>query len=108
MSKPVSVDDSNFEQIVLKSEQPVLVDFWAAWCGPCRMIAPIVDELSDEYDGKIGFVKVDIDQNPKTPTKYGIMSIPTLLIFKNGEPVSHIVGLRPKEELKRNLDDALE
>ncbi len=107
MSKPVSINDNDFEQSVLKSEKPVLIDFWATWCGPCRMIAPIVDELADEYDGRINFVKMDVDQNPKTPAKYGIMSIPTLLIFKKGEPVSHIVGLRPKAELKRNLEAAL-
>ncbi len=107
MSKSVAVDDSNFDQIVLKAEKPVLVDLWAPWCKPCLMVAPILDELSDEYDGKISFVKVDIDQNPKTATRYGIMSIPTLLIFKNGEPASHIVGFRPKQELKRSLDDAL-
>ena len=108
MSKPVSVDDSNFDQMVLQADRPVLVDFWADWCGPCRMVAPIVDELSEEYDGRISFVKVDVDQNPKTASRYGIMSIPTLLIFKNGEPVSHLVGVRPKGELKENLDAALD
>jgi len=108
MSKSVSVDDSNFDQIVLKAEKPVLVDLWAPWCRPCLMVAPILDELSNEYDGKISFVKVDVDQNPKTAARYSVMSIPTLLIFKNGEPVSHIVGLRPKEELKQSLDAVLE
>ena len=107
MSKPVPINDSDFDQIVLKAEQPVLVDFWATWCGPCRMVAPIVDELSNEYDGKISFVKIDIDQNPKTAARYSIMSIPTLLIFKKGEPVSHIVGFRPKGELKRSLESVL-
>lgn len=107
MSKPVAVDDSNFDQIVLQAEIPVLVDFWAAWCAPCRMVAPLVEELAEEYDGRISFVKLDVDQNPKTASKYGIMSIPTLLIFKKGEPVSHTVGLRPKAELKRSLDAAL-
>ncbi len=108
MSKSVPVSDSNFDQIVLKADKPVLVDLWAVGCGPCRMIAPILDELSDEYDGKISFVKVDVDQNPKTASRYSIMSIPTLLIFKNGQPVSHIVGLKPKAELKRSLDDILD
>ena len=108
MSKPVSVDDSNFDQMVLQADKPVLVDLWAAWCRPCLMVAPILDELAEEYDGRINFVKVDVDQNPKTATKYGIMSIPTLLIFKNGEPVSHLVGVRPKEELKQSLDAALD
>ena len=108
MSKSVSVDDSNFDQVVLKAEKPVLVDLWAPWCRPCLMVAPILDALADEYDGKISFVKVDVDQNPKTAARYSIMSIPTLLIFKNGEPVSHIVGLKSKEELKRSLDAVLE
>ena len=104
MSKPVSIDDSNFDQMVLQAAKPVLMDFWATWCKPCLMVAPILDELAEEYDGRVTFVKLDVDQNPKTATKYGIMSIPTLLVFKNGEPISHIVGVRPKEELKRSLD----
>ena len=108
MSKPIVVGDSNFEQTVLQVEMPVLVDFWAAWCGPCRMVAPVVEELAEEYEGRIGFAKLDVDQNPKTASKYGIMSIPTLIVFKNGEPVSHVVGFRPKAELKRELDDALD
>ena len=108
MSKPVSVDDTNFDQMVLQSSKPVMVDLWAPWCRPCLMVAPILDELADEYDGRISFVKVDVDQNPKTASRYNIMSIPSLLIFKNGEPVSHIVGVRPKGELKRSLDAALD
>ncbi len=108
MSKPVAIDDSTFEQTVLKAEKPVLIDFWAPWCRPCQMVAPIVDELANEYEGRVNFVKMDVDQNPKTATKYGVMSIPTLLIFKKGEPVSHIVGLRPKGDLKKNLDEVLE
>ena len=107
MSKPAPVDDSTFKQMVLDSKKPVLVDFWAAWCKPCLAVAPILEELANEYDNKINFVKLDVDHSPKTPASYGIMSIPTLLIFKNGKPVSHIVGLRPKGELKRNLDAAL-
>ena len=108
MSKPTPVDDSNFDQIVLQSKTPVLVDFWAEWCGPCRMVAPVVEELAEEYEGKISFAKLDVDQNPRTASKYGIMSIPTLLIFKDGNPVSNIVGFRPKAELKRSLDDVLD
>lgn len=108
MSKPVPINDSDFDKTVLQAEKPVLVDFWATWCGPCRMVAPIVDELAEEYAGKISFVKLDVDQNPKTAARYSIMSIPTLLIFKKGKPVSHIVGFRPKEELKRNLEGVLE
>lgn len=107
MSKPVAIDDSNFDKIVLQAKTPVLVDFWAAWCGPCRLVAPLVEELAEEYEGKISFAKLDVDQNPKMASKYGVMSIPTLLIFKKGEPVSNIVGFRPKAELKRSLDAAL-
>ena len=108
MSEPIPVSDSNFDQTVLKAKLPVLVDFWAAWCGPCRMVAPVVEELAKEYEGKISFTKLDVDQNPKTASAYGIMSIPTLLIFKEGKPVSHMVGLRPKAELKRSLDAVLD
>ena len=107
MSEPIPVSDSNFEQTVLQAKLPVLVDFWAAWCGPCRMVAPVVEELAREYEGKISFAKLDVDHNPKTASTYGIMSIPTLLLFKEGKPVSHIVGFRPKAELKRTLDTAL-
>ena len=107
MSKPVEVNDSNFDQMVLKSDMPVLVDFWATWCGPCRMVAPLVEELANEYEGKINFAKVDVDQNAKTAGRYGIRSIPTLLLFKKGEPVTNIVGFRPKADLKKSLDAAL-
>ena len=108
MNNPIAIDDSNFDQIVLQAKTPVLVDFWAAWCVPCRMVAPIIDELAEEYSGRISFAKVDVDQNSKIATRYSIMSIPTLLIFKKGEPISHTVGYKPKEELKRSLDAALE
>jgi thioredoxin 1 len=107
MSKSVPVDESSFDQVVLKSDKPVLVDFWAAWCKPCVMIAPILDELAEEYNGRIAFVKLDVDQNPRIAAKYGIMSIPTLLIFKKGGPVSNIVGLRPKGDLKKSLEASL-
>lgn len=107
MSKSVAVDESSFEQIVLKADKPVLVDFWADWCKPCKMIAPILDELSEEYSDRISFVKLDVDQNQKVAAKYRVMSIPTLLIFKNGEPVSNIVGLRPKGDLKKSLEASL-
>jgi thioredoxin 1 len=107
MSPPIAITDSNFDQAVLKADKPVLVDFWATWCKPCLMVAPVLEELAKEYDGRINFVKLDVDQNPKTAAKYKVMSIPTLLIFRKGQPVSHLVGFRPKNELKRTLDAAL-
>ena len=107
MSKPVEIEEAKFDEAVLKAKIPVLVDFWAPWCGPCRMVAPIVDELAGEYDGKVGFFKVNVDDNRKIANKYGVMSIPTLIIFKNGAPVGNIVGFRPKPELKKSLDAAL-
>ncbi len=108
MNKQIAIDDSNFDQIVLQAKTPVLVDFWATWCAPCRMVAPVIDELAEEYSGRISFAKVDVDHNSKIATRYSIMSIPTLLVFKKGEPVSHLVGYKPKEELKRTLDAALD
>ncbi len=107
MTKPVVVEDSTFEKMVLQSPKPVLVDFWATWCKPCLMVAPIIDELAEEYGDRVDFVKLDVDNNVKTAASYAIRSIPTLLIFKNGEPVSHMVGVRPKSELKQNLEEAL-
>ena len=107
MSKPVEIEEAKFEDVVLKAETPVLVDFWAPWCGPCRMVAPVVEELSGDYDGKVDFVKVNVDNNPRIASQYGIMSIPTLMIFKEGKPVDTIIGFRPKDELKKSLDTAL-
>ncbi len=107
MSKPVEIEEAKFEETVLKAKIPALVDFWAPWCGPCRMVAPVVDELAVEYDGKVDFFKINVDNAPKMAIKYGVMSIPTLIIFKSGQPVSNIVGYRPKAELKKNLDAAL-
>ena len=86
----------------------MLVDFWAPWCGPCRMVAPLVEELAAEYEGRVKFVKLDVDQNTRTASKFSVMSIPTLIIFKKGAPVSHLVGFRPKAELKQGLDAALD
>ena len=107
MSKPVLVEDSSFDKLVLQSNIPVLVDFWAPWCGPCRMVGPVVDELAEEYEGRVSFGKVNVDENPKIANKYGVKSIPTLIVFKDGKPVSTIVGFRQKAELKNNLDAAL-
>jgi len=108
MSKPVTIEDTNFNEVVLQAEIPVLVDFWAPWCGPCRMVAPVVDELAEEYGGRVSFCKVNVDENAKIASQYGIMSIPTLILFKDGKPVSNIIGFRPKDELKQNLEAALE
>ena len=99
--------DSNFEQEVLKSETPVLVDFWAEWCGPCRMIGPIVEEIATEYNGKAKIGKMNIDMNQSTPMKYGVRSIPTLLVFKNGEVVDKIVGAVPKASITDKIDNQL-
>ncbi len=107
MSKPTDIQDAKFDELVLQSKLPVLVDFWAPWCGPCRMVAPIVEELANEYEGKVTFYKLNTDENHATANKYGIMSIPSLMIFKEGKPVSNIVGFRPKPELKKSLDAAL-
>jgi thioredoxin 1 len=97
--KPIEVTDSNFEQEVIKSDIPVLLDFWAVWCGPCRVIAPIIEELAGEYDGRLKVGKLDVDNNAETAGKFGIRSIPTLLIFKGGEVVDRIVGAVPKNSL---------
>ena len=100
----LEVNDANFEQSVLKSEQPVLVDFWATWCGPCKAIAPIVDEVATSYDGKAKVYKMDVDKNNSTPMRYGVRGIPTLLIFKNGQVAEQIVGFVPKETIERALN----
>ena len=107
MAHPTDTTDSTFEVDVLNSELPVLVDFWAPWCGPFRMVAPVVEELSDDYDGQVKFVKLNTDENPQVSGKYGIRSIPTLLLFKGGENVGQVIGFRPKSELAKHIDAVL-
>ncbi len=107
MAKPIEVSEQSFDQSVLKAEGPVLVDFWAPWCAPCRHLAPIVEELAGEYEGRVTFAKVNTDESPAVAAKYGIFSIPTLIVFKNGEPVKQMVGLRPKKDVKNSLEEAL-
>ena len=107
MAEVREVTDVTWDSDVLKSDLPVLFDFWAPWCGPCRMVAPIVQELSEEYAGKVNFMKMNTDENPMVPSKFGIRSIPSLLIFKGGELKGTVVGFRPKSDLKKRIDEAL-
>lgn len=101
--KPIAVDDTSFQQEVLKSDTPVLVDFWAIWCGPCKMVAPIVEELARDYNGKLKVAKMDVDANPRTAMQFGIRSIPTIMIFKSGQVVEQIIGAVPKRYLLDKL-----
>ncbi|MBV8195083.1 MAG: thioredoxin [Candidatus Dormibacteraeota bacterium] len=107
MAQPLTVTDTSFKEEVLDSNIPVLVDFWAAWCSPCKMIAPIVEALATEYDGQIKVAKVDVDANPITPGMFGIMSIPTLMLFRGGKAEERIVGYQPKQSLEAKLQAVL-
>ncbi|NJK28695.1 MAG: thioredoxin [Acaryochloris sp. RU_4_1] len=107
MSSPAQVTDATFKEEVIDSDVPVLVDFWAPWCGPCRMVAPIVDEISEQYKGQIKVVKINTDENPNVASQYGIRSIPTLMVFKGGQRVDMVVGAVPKTTLATTLDKYL-
>jgi thioredoxin 1 len=107
MSSATAVTDASFEQEVIKSDVPVLIDFWAPWCGPCRMVAPIVDEIAKEFEGKLKVLKLNTDENPNVASQYGIRSIPTLMIFKGGEKVDTVVGAVPKTTLSGTINKHL-
>ncbi len=106
-SSLIHVNDTNFSSEVLNSDLPVLVDFWATWCGPCRSISPVVEELAKEYVGKVKITKLNVDENPSTPSQYGVRGIPTLILFKQGKVVDQIVGAVPKARLKAMIEKAL-
>ena len=101
------VSDASFEKEVLQSEQPVLVDFWAAWCGPCRALAPVVDQVATQYNGKLRVMKMDVDSNTATPARYGIRGIPALILFKNGQVADNIVGFVPKDTIDKSIEKVL-
>lgn len=107
MTDTVTVTDSSFSNDVLSSDKPVLVDFWATWCGPCKMVAPVLEEIATEHSDKITIAKLDIDQNPSTPRDYQIMSVPTMILFQGGEPVKQIQGAKAKAALLSELSDVI-
>jgi thioredoxin 1 len=105
--KVIHLSDSSFEADVLKSSVPVLVDFWASWCGPCKAIAPAIDDLADQFDGQVKIAKINVDENPATPSNYGVRGIPTLILFKDGQVVDQVVGAVPKGQLETLIKKAL-
>lgn len=107
MAKLVAVTDQDFDKVVLESDLPVLVDFWADWCGPCKIVAPIVEQIAEDYDGRVVVAKLDVDANPLAASTYGVRSIPTLIFFKDGKPVDQIIGAASKAVLKEHLDRIL-
>ena len=104
MGAPAAISDATFESEVLNATGPVLVDFWATWCGPCKAIAPVLDEMAQEQDGKLKIVKLDVDQNGQTAMKFGVQAIPTLILFKDGQPVERVMGAMPKRELMSRIE----
>ena len=103
----IEVNQDSFQQSVLEAQKPILVDFWAPWCGPCRAVAPVVEELAKEYQGKVDFAKVNVDDSPFIASKFGVMSIPTLIVFKDGKPAEQVVGFKPKDQIKKLIDKTL-
>lgn len=107
MGKPVEVDEKTFDQAVLESKNPIFVDFWGPHCQPCLKMAPSIDDLAEHFDGRIGFIKVNVSENPRISSRYGVMGLPALMIFKDGKPFSSVVGFKSKNELKETLEEAL-
>jgi thioredoxin 1 len=103
----IEVNQDSFQQSVLEAQKPILVDFWAPWCGPCRAVAPVVEELAKEYQGKVDFAKVNVDDSPFIASKFSVMSIPTLIVFKDGKPAEQVVGFKPKDQIKKLIDKTL-
>jgi len=103
----IEVNQDSFQKSVLEAQKPILVDFWAPWCGPCRAVAPVVEELAKEYQGKVDFAKVNVDESPFIASKFSVMSIPTLIVFKDGKPAEQVVGFKPKDQIKKILDKTL-
>ena len=104
---PLEISDQSFEEAVIKSDKPALVDFWAPWCGPCRMVAPVIDKLSEKYQDKFKFCKLNVDENPKTAAKFNVMSIPTIMLFKDGKVADTVIGAVPEDTLKTKIDRLL-